>query len=191
MSSIELIRTELPVDLVENNLKEIVGYGDYGLLSHEVLNQWSARSVWTAAPSGTDVQRLINLQAGGIEYSDRTNPTVTAFISQYLREGATRLALFEDAVASADDLLVAGSTSPYAVIDEKVFPFLTGGDHAKTEVDDLILESYSWRLVGILTTWTARPVGHELGSSLRDLVAASRHVVVGAWDGEGLVVIDR
>lgn len=187
----ELDRIELPVNLVEPGLREVIDYGDHGLLSREILRQWSVRSVWTAVPPGTDVERLLNLQAGGLGYSGRTTPTVIAFIRQYLQEADDRLALFEDAAANAQDLAQAGSKSPYAVVDGNTFPLLTSGDHDKSEVEDLILESYSWRLVGILTTWTVKPQGHVLGSSLEELVSRSQQVIVGAWDGEGLIVVDR
>lgn len=191
MSPAQLNRIELPVNLVEPHLREVIDYGDYGLLSREILRQWSVRSVWTAAPPGSDIERLSKLQAGGLSYSGRTNPIVISFIQRYLQEGDDRLALFEDAAASAEDLAQTGSKSPYAVIDGNAFPLLISGNHDRSEVEDLILESYSWRLVGILTTWTVKPQGHELGSSLEELVARSQQVIVGAWDGEGLIVVDR
>lgn len=187
----ELDRIDLPVELIEARLKQVINYGDYGLLSQEVLRQWSAQAVWTAAPAGSDIERLLNLHVGGLNSPGRTNPIVISFIRRYLEVSAHRLALFEDAVAKAHDLPDAGSKSPYAIVEGKVFPFLAGGNHEKTEVEDLVLESYSWRLVGVLTASTTRPVEHELGSSLEELVTRSRHVIMGAWDGEGLLVVDR
>lgn len=184
-------RVDLPVESVELTLKELIEYGDYGLLSREVLRQWSVRAVWTAAPSDAEVQRLLNLRAGGLNYSGRENPFLISFVREYLNQGPDHLALFEDAVAREGDPVLSKSRTPYAIIEGKVFPFLVGGDHESNVVEDAFLEAYSWRLVGILTRATARARGHELGACLEDLVACSQCVLVGAWDGEGVVVIDR
>ena len=72
-----------------------------------------------------------------------------------------------------------------------MFPILRRNHVDDRNVSDVLLAAWSWRLVGVLASGHVDPAGHHLRTSLNDLVARSRHVVVGAWDGEGLLVVDR
>jgi hypothetical protein len=178
-------RLDLPIAAVDQRVRDVIAGG--GPLSAEILRQWSVAAIWTAAAPGTTAQDLVDVARGRLSAPARLNPTVIAFIRQFLAGGSERFAFFEDAVSRPGDAVLARARSPYVVINDHVFPILRDGHVQDGAVADLLTDAWSWRLVGLLTTAD----NDALGTSLADLVARSRHVVVGAWDGEGLLVVDR
>src|SRR5215472_1284368 len=97
-----LRRLELPIRLVESQTRDVIATGG-GILSAEVLSQWSARSIWTGAGRRVDVAELTDVSRGGLREPSRLNPLVVSFIAQFLNEDRSSMALFEDAVARASD----------------------------------------------------------------------------------------
>lgn len=190
MTEIEYRRLDLPLDAVEPKVRGLIEGGG-GMLSSEIIRQWSVSAIWTGAGPRTHTGDLIEVARGGLPEPSRLNPLVIAFISQFLREDGRRVALFEDAVARPGDAVLARAKSPYVVIDDHVFPVLRGDHVDDAAVTDLLLDAWSWRLVGLLTSSEALLTGDHFGTDLADLVANSQHVVVGAWDGEGILVLDR
>jgi hypothetical protein len=182
-------RLDLPIAAVEQGVRDLVAGG--GPLSDEILRQWSAAMIWTGAMPGARPEDLIEVARGGLPTPARQNPAIITFIRQFLAARRDRLALFEDAVARPGDPALRQSESAYVVVDDHVLPMLLGGDVDDAKVRSVLTDAWSWRLVGLLTGAQVESADHDLGMGLADLVAQSRHIVVGAWDGEGLLVVDR
>lgn len=189
MSETDYRRVDLPLAEVEALARDLAVGG--GLLSAEILRQWSVRAIWTGAGPGVSPQDLTNINRGRLQTPLRLNPLVVSFMARFLAAGPDSLAFFEDAVARSGDAALARARSPYVVIADQVFPFLAGAAQDEAMVTNLLLDAWSWRLTGVLTRSSEPPGGHHITDSLNDLVARAEHVIMGAWDGEGVLVIDR
>lgn len=181
-------RLDLPLATVEQKVRDLIAGG--GPLSAEILRNWSAAAIWTGAGPGIHAEGLVDIDKGGFPEPMRLNPKVIAFIRRFLTAAADRLAFFEDALARPGDPALARARAAFVVIDDHVFPILKDGEVDDARVADVLADAWSWRLVGLLTS-VDRGAADGNGFSMSELVARSRHVVVGAWDGEGLLVVDR
>jgi len=177
--------------MVEERIKSLLVQGD-GFLSQELIRQWShIVRVWTSAPAGTDVSELVDIEAS-LKQPFRYNPSIRQFIVRYLLRGENHCALFEDAVAREGDLALVRTKVSYAVCEGFVFPFICREQASDADVMSLLTEAWSWRLVGVLTA--ARHLHHKERLQRSDFprfIANAEHVIVGTWDGEGIIVIDR
>lgn len=189
MNEVEIHRVDLPTEMLDAQVRELVRGGE--MLAAEVLRYWSVGRIWTGVRSGVEVNELINLTRGGLREPARLNSLVLSFMTEFLREDRSSLAIFEDAVARAGDPVLKHAKSAYILIEEMVYPVLRGGKVSEGEVRNLLLDAWSWRLLGVLTHSSEPSSDHYISESLGELVEHSRHVVLGAWDGEGLIVIDR
>ena len=189
MSQVDFRRLDLPVKVVEPMVTDLTARG--GILSSEILRQCSTRAIWTAASPEVTVDELTDLSRGGLRRPARLNPFIRAFIRQFLDGERQRLTIFEDAVARAGDPALESAAQPYVVVDDTVLPYLAGNEHSDSTVRALLMEAWSWRLVGLLTE-SAETLGDpRTEADLAQLVHDAKHVVVGAWDGEGILVVDR
>jgi hypothetical protein len=186
-----MVRIDLPLAMVEGRIKGLLEQGD-GFLSQELTRQWAhIVSVWTSAPASTNVSELVDIEAS-LKQPLRYNPNIRQFIVQYLLRGENHCALFEDAVAREGDLALVGTKVPYAVCEGFVFPFICNEHASDEDVVNLLAEAWSWRLVGVLTA--TKHLRHKetlQRSDFSRFVANAEHIIVGAWDGEGIIVIDR
>src|SRR5215469_14769155 len=123
--------------------------------------------------------------------SSRLSPIMISFICRFLEASDSHLAFFEDVVTRLRDPVLSRSKSPYAVLGDDVFPYLPGGHHADSTVANLLKDVWAWRLVGVLTRHAWQLKGDWLlENRIVALVEHSQHLVVGASDGEGMIIVD-
>lgn len=191
MTDENTIELTLPLAVFEERIKRLIAQGD-GLLSRELIRQWThVVRIWTSAPAGTDISKLTNVD-DHIEQPLIPYRGVHKFIVTYLQRDERNCALFEDAVSREGDLALTSAKAPYAVCEGFVFPYACMAQANDADVEVLLNEAWSWRLVGVLTTtMPLHPKMRLQRSDVSQFVMDAQHIIVGAWGGDGIVVVDR
>ncbi|HUS14756.1 MAG TPA: hypothetical protein VM536_07025, partial [Chloroflexia bacterium] len=125
-----------------------------------------------------------------------TRRIVHDFIAKYLLGSATSYAVFQDLTSTPDDL---GTTDiPHFLYESEVYRFIpyhqADSDHVERMMQWVKMAN-ARLLVGILT-WLPPPSellpGQEVNKEfLAHLATGTKHVIVGAFDGEGELIWNR
>ncbi len=191
MTDKNTIELDLTLAFFEERIKRLIAQGD-GSLSQELIRQWThVVRIWTLAPIGTDASKLTNVD-DHIEQPLIQYRGVHQFIVKYLQRDERHCALFEDAVTREGDLALTSAKAPYAVCEGFVFPYACIAQANDADIEVLLNEAWSWRLVGVLTTTMRLHSKARLQrSDFSQFVMDAQHIIVGAWSGDGIVVVDR
>lgn len=166
-------------------------------------------------PDTISAERALKVDQGGLFESDiaqtqitegaRITPINTAPSRSWIVEEILKfhgrnldsLVLFEDALAARGDPYLTKRSSEIWYCGDEVFVMVRADGADKNQIETAIRETYSIPLfIGVMSRSAWVP---NLDSSLRDLsqqnlrdiAAGSEAIIVGAYDGEGLLLCDQ
>lgn len=120
---------------------------------------------------------------------------LASFISAYISRTGQRYAVLEHALAEPGDPWLSQRSVKFFTCNSAVYIFLSVQDTSLEMILTAVRAARAYRFTGILTNPLALPeisVGHEVTPGLlRVLAAATEHIIVGAYDGEGEVIWSR
>lgn len=143
---------------------------------------------WAFVPDKAPADVLRQFRSGGLGGRPETETSLIEFIQYDLHEARGRCAVFEDAFARKGDPLLGDSGCPYFTHGADVFDFLIGPSQSD-DVRQLLWTARAYRMVGVLSDAVGLELPQEADEETLQLLASqARHVIIGAWDGEGELV---
>lgn len=165
------------------------------VLARACLDSLDEYRPWAHLPVGTPPESLYPLDRGGVDFpiGKRAFPAET--LLGFLRaqdEGWQRIMVFEDPYAKpTDSSIVEGRTyTPVALFENDVLQIVTQPD------DPAQLPVCEWPIIGVASRVPERmgvpDPGAEVDSEFIECLAdQASALLVGAWDAENYVVLDR
>jgi hypothetical protein len=150
-------------------------------------------SVAATLPPDAPDTAFARFDAGGVTRRAATEPEVAELVAGYLRQGGGRCAVFEDALSRRGDPVLAKQGGRYAWVGDEVYHLLLPGDD-RAQVTAALRRATSFSFLGVLAASGGGELraGQDLAPGALDALArAADHLLVGAYDGEGVLVWSR
>jgi hypothetical protein len=155
-------------------------------------------TVTTWLPKGINVHVREAFQMGGIlpgNLHHQAEHKLGLYISSFLGRTENHCAVFEHALARASDPFLAGETSQYFICGGDVYFFLTARDLDVEVILKAIQSAKTYLFNGVLADLSEISAisnrEHVTEQTLRKLAENTKHLIVGAYDGEGYLMWDR
>jgi hypothetical protein len=146
-------------------------------------------------PATVSSEMAQRFEVGGITTRNNTVPHLVAFITTYLSGRGKPCAVFE-AIERHGDLYLSLSKQPFFVHNSEIYYFLGSQNRDSEKVRTVIQAARSYPFIGVLTSLSESDpdirVAQEVTESvLRKLAARTKHLLIGAYDAEGILVWSR
>ena len=165
----------------------------HALARHLLALPLDAGSVAATLPADAPDPAFSRFDAGGVTHRAATEPELAALVLGHLRQGGGRVAVFEDALSRRGDPVLAKQGGRYAFVGDEVYHVLLPGDDGG-QVIAAARRATSFSFIGVLTSTPGDGLagGQELSPErVEALARRAEHVLVGAYDGEGVLVWSR
>jgi hypothetical protein len=137
----------------------------------------------------TNGYRIVQLQRTDVELK------LANYILAYLRQRGWHYAIFEHALAEPSDPWLSQTSAKFFTYRSEVYIFLTSQDTNIDAIVTAIRAASTYRFTGILAAVTNLPnirTGQEVQQDiLRGLAETTKHIIVGAYDGEAEIMWSR
>lgn len=147
-------------------------------------------------PASVSAKTSKNFENGHVGSTRQTLPKLLDFVSQYLVKPGKRYAVFEKSFARADDKSIRWTIEHLFFHGIEVYSFLTEKDYASEQLKFALTAPGGYYFIGALTSLSVnrpdiqeRPVVSE--DFLEQLATRAEHILVGAYDGEAVLIWNR
>ena len=150
--------------------------------------------VATHLPATVSSETAQRFEVGGATTSNNTVSHLVDFITVYLSQGR-RYAVFE-AIERCGDPCLSPLEQPFFIHDSEIYYFLDSKDFDSEKVKRLVQVARSYPFIGVLTSLPESDPGIRVAqevteSVLEKLAARTTHLLIGAYDAEGVLIWSR
>lgn len=125
-----------------------------------------------------------------------TNDWLVEHIKRFLRGGAKRICVFEDALKRVGDPVLHDLSTRYATFGKEIYHLILDSDAEDERILKVMRSARSVpTFIGALTRWRGElPTSHRISlapATIHALAQAVDKLVIGAFDGEGYLIWNK
>ncbi len=145
-------------------------------------------AVTTFLPPTVNLETITKFEVGGVVAKQQTYVTLANLIGSYFKQNENRVGLFE-AIEQQGDKYLSSLTVPFMTHKNEVYYILTNQSYDGAQIMTILQRARSYPFIGILTSALHMAGRGQLESDeLKELVAQTDYILVGAYDDEGVLI---